>query len=164
LKSARNRVGRTHFVDAHTVATPDGERLRGERIILCTGGVSRRLDTPGAELTATHSDAWSLQRAPASVLVIGAGATGAQLASVLNAFGARVQLFQAADRIVPTEEPEVSAAVASAFRAAGIEVNESFGAIEALEKTPVHSRAASVLGALQLYALPADLAHGPKVL
>jgi pyruvate/2-oxoglutarate dehydrogenase complex dihydrolipoamide dehydrogenase (E3) component len=70
------------------------------------------------------------------MLVVGAGATGVQVASVFNAFGTRVQLFQAGERILQTEEPEVSAAVASAFRASGIEVHEDFGAIEAFEKSP----------------------------
>ena len=37
----------------------------GRPIILCAGGTNRRLSVPGAELTATHSDAWSLTRSPA---------------------------------------------------------------------------------------------------
>ena len=70
------------------------------------------------------------------MLVVGAGATGAQVASIFNAFGARVQLFEAGPRILPTEDEDVSIAVASAFRESGITVRESFGAIEAFEKTP----------------------------
>jgi len=132
----RERTGPVRFVDANTLETPAGERLRAERFILCPGGVSRRLSVPGAELCATHSDAWSLRSVPPSLLVIGAGATGVQVASVFHAFGARVQLFQAAERIIPTEEPEVSAAVAASFRAAGMAVHEAFGDIEAFEKTP----------------------------
>lgn len=133
--TVRERVGAVRFVGPAEVAAATGERYRAQRIILATGGVSRRLPIPGFELTATHSDAWSMTAVPASMLVIGAGATGAQVASVFNAFGARVQLFQAGERILPTEEPEVSAAVAQAFRASGIEVHEGFGAIEAFEKT-----------------------------
>jgi pyruvate/2-oxoglutarate dehydrogenase complex dihydrolipoamide dehydrogenase (E3) component len=117
------------------VVTAAGRRFRAERIILCTGGVSRRLPIPGFELTATHSDAWSLTAVPESMIVIGAGATGVQVASVFNAFGTRVQLFQAGERILMTEEPEVSAAMADAFRAAGIEVHEGFGVIEGFERT-----------------------------
>jgi dihydrolipoamide dehydrogenase len=132
----RERLGAVRFVEPGTVATEADERYRAARIILCTGGVSRRLPIPGFELTATHSDAWSLNAAPASMLVIGAGATGAQVASVFNAFGTRVQLFEAGERILLTEEREVSAAVAAAFRASGIEVHEDFGMIEAFEKTP----------------------------
>jgi pyruvate/2-oxoglutarate dehydrogenase complex dihydrolipoamide dehydrogenase (E3) component len=117
------------------VATAAGPRFRAERIILCTGGVSRRLPVPGFELTATHSDAWSLTAVPDSMIVVGSGATGAQVASVFNAFGARVQLFEAGKRILATEEPEVSAAMAAAFRASGIQVHEGFGSIERFERT-----------------------------
>jgi pyruvate/2-oxoglutarate dehydrogenase complex dihydrolipoamide dehydrogenase (E3) component len=129
-------VGAAHFESPQVIATAAGRRFRAERIILCTGGVSRRLPIPGFELTATHSDAWSLGAVPESMIVVGAGATGAQVASVFNAFGTRVQLFQAAERILPTEEPEVSAAVAAAFRASGIEVHEGFGTIERFERSP----------------------------
>ena len=73
---------------------------------------------------------------PPSMLVIGGGATGAQVASVFNAFGSQVQLFHRGPRILPTEDEDISAAVASAFRSAGIVVQESFGEIESFEKTP----------------------------
>ena len=98
--------------------------------------MSRRLSVPGFELTATHSDAWGLTSVPPSMLVIGGGATGVQVASIFNAFGSRVQLFQAGPRILPTEDEDVSAAVAAAFRESGIVVRENFGAIESFEKTP----------------------------
>ena len=68
------------------------------------------------------------------MLVIGGGATGAQVASIFNAFGTRVQLFQAGPRILPTEDEDVSAAVADAFRESGIVVREDFGAIESLRE------------------------------
>lgn len=130
-----SEVGPARFIDAHAVEA-GGVRYEGEKIILCVGGISRRLSVPGAELAATHSDAWSLRTVPASMLVIGSGATGAQVTSVFNAFGAKVQLFEAGDRILRTEEPEVSACVAEAFRASGVVIHENFGAIEAFEAIP----------------------------
>lgn len=130
------RCGVARFTDPHTLETESGLRLRADKFIICTGGTSRRLSVPGAELTATHSDAWSLTSVPPSMIVIGAGATGAQVASVFNAFGSRVQLFHSGPRILPTEDEEVSAAVGAAFRESGIEVRENFGAIESFEKTP----------------------------
>ena len=126
-------TGFVRFVDPHTVETVDGRRFAADRIILCVGGISRRLPVPGFELTATHSDAWSLTSVPLSILVIGSGATGAQVASVFNAFGTQVQLFEAGPRILSTEEPAVSAAVAAAFRERGIVVHEGFGAIQSFE-------------------------------
>jgi pyruvate/2-oxoglutarate dehydrogenase complex dihydrolipoamide dehydrogenase (E3) component len=130
------RAGDARFADPYTIETESELRLRAEKIIICTGGVSRRLSVPGFELTATHSDAWALTSVPPSMLVIGAGATGAQVASIFNAFGSRVQLFQAGRRILPTEDEDVSAAVAAAFRESGIVVRENFGDIESFEKTP----------------------------
>ena len=130
------RAGAARFADPYTIETESELRLRAEKIIICTGGVSRRLSVPGFELTATHSDAWALTSVPPSMLVIGAGATGAQVASIFNAFGSRIQLFQAGPRILPTEDEDVSAAVASAFRKSGIVVRENFGEIEYFEKTP----------------------------
>jgi dihydrolipoamide dehydrogenase len=127
------RTGAARFVDAHTIETASGLRLRADKIVLCTGGKSRKLTVPGAELTATHSDAWALKRVPASMLVIGAGATGAQVASIFSAFGAKVQLFQSGPRIIPTEDEDVSAAVAAGFRASGITVRERFGEIQSFE-------------------------------
>jgi dihydrolipoamide dehydrogenase len=70
------------------------------------------------------------------MLVVGSGATGAQVASIFQAFGSRVQLFEAGPRIVASEDEEVSAAVAAAFRASGMVVRENFGTIESFEKTP----------------------------
>jgi len=128
-------TGPARFVDPHTVETENGRRIRADKIVLCTGGKSRKLAMPGAELTATHSDAWSLKSVPASMLVIGAGATGAQVASIFNGFGTKVQLFHSGPRIIPTEDEDVSAAVAAAFRAAGIVVRESFGEIESFTGT-----------------------------
>jgi pyruvate/2-oxoglutarate dehydrogenase complex dihydrolipoamide dehydrogenase (E3) component len=130
------QAGAARFADLHTIETESGLRLQGEKIIICTGGVSRRLSIPGFEFTATHSDAWCLTSVPPSMLVIGAGATGAQVASIFRAFGSRIQLFQAGPRILPTEDEDVSAVVAAAFRESGIVVRENFGEIESFEKTP----------------------------
>src|SRR4051794_10445189 len=69
------------------------------------------------------------------MLVVGAGATGVQVASIFNAFGSQVQLFHAGPRILPTEDEDVSVAVAAAFRESGIIVREDFGVIESFEKT-----------------------------
>ena len=130
------QAGAARFVDPHIIETESGLRFEAKKVIICTGGVSRRLSVPGFELTATHSDAWALTSVPPSMLVIGGGATGAQVASIFNAFGSRVQLFQAGRRILPTEDEDVSAAVAAAFRESGIVVRENFGDIESFEKTP----------------------------
>ena len=129
------RVGMARFVDPHTIETSAGLRLHADKIIICTGGASRRLPIPGFELTSTHSDAWSLTSVPPSMLVVGAGATGMQVASIFNAFDSQVQLFEAGPRILATEDADISTAAAAALRRSGIAVHEAFGVIERFEKT-----------------------------
>ena len=138
--AVNEQCGVASFTDAHTLETESGLRLRANKFVICTGGTSRRLSVPGAELTATHSDAWELTAVPPSMIVIGAGATGAQVASIFNAFGSRIKLFQSGPRILPTEDEEISAAVTAAFRESGIEVRENFGSIESFERTPAGVR------------------------
>src|SRR5215813_4659273 len=134
------RAGTARFADPHTIVTESGLRLQADKIIICTGGVSRRLPIPGFELTSTHSDAWGLTSVPPSMLVVGGGATGAQVASIFNAFGTRIQLFEAGPRILATEDEDVAAAASRAFRESGMVVKENFGTIESFEKTPTGIR------------------------
>jgi dihydrolipoamide dehydrogenase len=133
-------AGRAQFVNPHTVETESGLRLQADKIIICTGGASRQLPIPGFELTNTHSDAWGLTSVPPSMLVVGAGNTGVQVASVFNAFGSKVQLFEAGPRILSTEDEDVAAAAAAAFRESGISVHDNFGKIDSFEKTPTGVR------------------------
>jgi dihydrolipoamide dehydrogenase len=129
------RAGLVRFAGPHAAEAANGTRLEADNFIVCTGGSSRRLDVPGFELTATPRDALGLRAVPESMLVVGAGATGVQVASIFNAFGSRIQLFQSASRIIPSDDEEVSAAVAAALRNSGIIVREAFGEIESFEKT-----------------------------
>src|SRR5256884_1285734 len=138
--TVHEHAGVARFADPHTIQTEGGLRFQAEKIIICTGGVSRRLPVPGFEFASTHSDAWRLTSVPPSMLVVGAGATGVQVASIFNAYGSRIQLFQTAPRILPSEDEDVSAAVSVAFRESGIVVHENFGTIESFEKIPTGVR------------------------
>jgi pyruvate/2-oxoglutarate dehydrogenase complex dihydrolipoamide dehydrogenase (E3) component len=130
------QTGNVRFIDPHAVMTPGGEVFRARKIIICTGGVSRPIAAPGADLVVTPAAAFSLTAIPRSMIVIGAGATGAQVASIFNAFGTNIHLFESGDRIIKTEDADVSAEVARAFREDGISIYEGFGQIERFERTP----------------------------
>ena len=133
--SIQEKAGSARFVDPHTIETASGLRLSAAKIIVCTGGISRQLTVPGSQFTATHSDAWNLTSVPESMLVLGGGATGVQVASVFNAFGSKIQLFHAGPRILPTEDAEVSSAVVNAFRNSGMIVRENFGTVDSFQQT-----------------------------
>jgi pyruvate/2-oxoglutarate dehydrogenase complex dihydrolipoamide dehydrogenase (E3) component len=128
-------VGEAHFSDPHILALPDGTQLQADKFILCAGGRARRLDFPGEQLALTHSDIWSLKKLPASVVVIGAAATGCQLASILADFGSRVTLLEVAPRILGAEDLAVAEAIQKAFQARGIQILTGIGGIARIEKT-----------------------------
>jgi pyruvate/2-oxoglutarate dehydrogenase complex dihydrolipoamide dehydrogenase (E3) component len=128
-------AGSIRFSERNTLQSETGLTLHGKRIVICSGGVSRRLNVPGAELTVVPADAFSLTTVPKSLIVIGAGATGVQVASVFNALGSSITLCQSGPRIIPSEDIDVSNAVAQAFRDDGIVVHERFGSIGRFEPT-----------------------------
>ncbi len=128
-------AGTAEFADARTIRSASAPTLRGERIVICSGGISRAFDAPGAEMTVTPADAFSLTAVPKSMNVIGAGATGVQVASIFNALGSSVTICQAGPRIIASEDTEISDAVAAAFREDGIAIYQGFGTIERIDPT-----------------------------
>lgn len=71
----------------------------------------------------TNHDAVEATELPTSIVVLGAGAVGSELAQVMARFGVSVTLAEALDRVLPGEEPEASAIVADVFAGEGIEVH-----------------------------------------
>jgi pyruvate/2-oxoglutarate dehydrogenase complex dihydrolipoamide dehydrogenase (E3) component len=126
-------AGAARFIDPHVIGSEHSPRLSSEKIILCTGGEARPLDVPGFELTSTHSDAWRLSATPPSTLVIGAGATGIQVASIFRAFGSDVTVFEAAPRILMSEDEDVSDAISAGLGTAGVQIVADAGTIERFE-------------------------------
>ncbi|WFU57774.1 FAD-dependent oxidoreductase [Bradyrhizobium pachyrhizi] len=138
--SVHQNAGAARFIDKNTIETSAGLRISADKIIICTGGESRLLLIP--RLRADRHPRRCM--GPDFGLAIHdrrrAGATGVQVASIFNAFGSRVQLFEAGPRILATEDADISAAAAIALRQSGIAVHESFGTIEAFAKTPAGVR------------------------
>ena len=122
-------TGDAHFVDGHTLELGDGTRVSGEKFVVCAGGHARRMAFPGAEHAITHSDVWTMRDLPSSVVVVGAAATGCQLASVFAAFGSRVRLLEVAPRILGGEDEVVSEGVSEVFSRRGIEILTGIGGV-----------------------------------
>lgn len=70
----------------------------------------------------TNRDAVATERVPDSLVVLGAGAIGTEFAQVFARFGASVTIVEAAERLLPLDEPEAGAVLAGAFTAEGITV------------------------------------------
>ena len=129
----RETAGTTAFADPFTVELASGAQMSADRFVICVGGHARRLPIPGAELALTHSDVWRMERLPASVAIVGASATGVQLASVFDTFGSRVLLLEVAPRILAGEDELVSWALSDAFERRGIVLEVGIDGIDGIE-------------------------------
>ena len=70
----------------------------------------------------TNRDVLRATEAPSSLVVVGGGAIGAELAQAFARFGSRVSVLEAAPRILALEEPEASEVVAASFARDGVQV------------------------------------------
>ena len=129
-----DQAGTAAFIDPHTIQVPDGRSFQAEKIILCTGGHSRRLDFPGAEYALTHSDIWNLKDLPRSLVIVGGAATGCQVASIFAEFGTEVFLLERSPRILRVEDDSISAAITTSFESRGIQIISGIGEITQIEK------------------------------
>jgi dihydrolipoamide dehydrogenase len=101
------------------VASASGKQtLEAARIILATGARARML--PGIEADGdrivTYREAMVLPEVPKSMVVIGAGAIGLEFADFWNAFGVEVTVIEAAPRVLPIEDEEISQALGRALK------------------------------------------------
>jgi pyruvate/2-oxoglutarate dehydrogenase complex dihydrolipoamide dehydrogenase (E3) component len=124
--------GRARFADASTLELDSGRRLTGDSIIVAVGGHSRPLPIPGAELATLPEHVLDLPSLPARVAIIGAGNTGAQLVTVLSAFGSQVTLLDVAPRILAVADEQISDVVGTAFAEQGVRVLAGIETVESL--------------------------------
>jgi dihydrolipoamide dehydrogenase len=102
----------------------DGTRYEAKFIVLATGSV--KLPIPGTEFGGRvigTEEAWALEQLPASMAVIGSGASGSEIASAYARLGVKVQLFEALDRVLPSEDADISKLAERGFKKQGIEVH-----------------------------------------
>ncbi len=92
--------------------------------MLATGSV--KLPIPGTEFGGRvigTEEAWALSELPATMAVVGAGASGTEIASAYARLGVKVLLFEALDRVLPTEDADISKVAERGFKRQGIEVH-----------------------------------------
>ncbi|HEV8355360.1 MAG TPA: dihydrolipoyl dehydrogenase [Gemmatimonadales bacterium] len=95
-------------------------------VVIATGSRVKGIPQIGLEINKTtvisSDEALFLEKAPASMAIVGAGAVGTEFADIFSAFGTRVTLIEALPRILPIEDAEASDVLAKSFRKRGITV------------------------------------------
>jgi dihydrolipoamide dehydrogenase len=108
------------------VKVGDDDLQVGKGVILATGSVKKPI--PGTQFGGRvigTEEAWALPELPRTLAVVGAGASGTEIASGYARLGAQVDLFEGLDRVVPTEDADVSKLAERGFKKQGIKVHTS---------------------------------------
>lgn len=131
----KNKVD--HFIGTGQVLVPGmieikdgkdaGKILSTEKVLIATGCKARTLpdlEVDGEKIM-TSREALVMKKQPKSIVIVGAGAIGAEFAYFLNAFGTKVTLVEMMDQVLPVEDDEVAKVVERSFKQAGIDCRVS---------------------------------------
>ncbi len=113
--------GTASFVDRQTVRVCERE-LRAPRVLIATGSRTAVAPIDGVESVdwLDHVSALELEEVPPSLLVVGAGAVGLELAQVFSRFGSQVTVVDALDEIAPRSDEHAALELRRALEAEGI--------------------------------------------
>ncbi len=118
--------GSASFTDPHTLRL-DGKSLTAANFILATGSSPAPLDIPGLEGVGcqTNQTIFDLEAIPESLLIIGGGPNGVEMAQAFSRLGSRVTLVQNRERLLPRDDVELASALAAVLREEGIDIRFS---------------------------------------
>src|SRR3954466_6110951 len=118
------------LINGEASLTPEGDERVGDgvytaakAVILATGSVERPL--PGLDFGGNvigTEEAWALTELPTRMVVSGAGASGTEIASAYQRLGTQVTLYEGLDRVLPTEDADISKLAERSFKKQGIDV------------------------------------------
>lgn len=126
VRGAARLAGRA---DGGLVVEVDGTRYTGERVVVATGTapavppVEGIAELPRGVLLWTNREAIKAETAPESLIVLGGGAVGCELAQAFARFGTRVTVIEPGPRLLHPEEPDASEVVRQVFEREGVAVH-----------------------------------------
>ena len=117
-------LGQATFTGRNTLEV-DGRELQFAKAVICTGARAARLPVDGFDDVGylTNETLFSLTELPKSLIVIGSGPIGTEMAQSFRRFGAEVHIIDRAERIMPRAEVEAAAIVQAQFESAGIHLH-----------------------------------------
>ncbi|MCY9785247.1 FAD-dependent oxidoreductase [Nocardiopsis sp. EMB25] len=124
--------GRAMFLSPDEVEV-HGRVLSADRVVVATGSAPLVPDIPGLPDVAplTSDTVFALRERPRSLVVLGGGAIGCELAQAFARLGSAVTVVEAAGRLLPSEDPEASAVIAARFADEGVVVRTAVKAVRA---------------------------------
>ncbi|OIJ20328.1 dihydrolipoyl dehydrogenase [Anaerobacillus alkalidiazotrophicus] len=132
----------------------ENEMLIPKNVIIATG--SRPKSMPGVEIDGKYvlssNEALQMDELPKSMIIVGGGVIGVEWASMLNDFGVQVVILEYSDRILPTEDHEISKEAARALKKKGVKIVTGAKVLfETIEKSDIISVQAQRNGETKLF-------------
>jgi pyruvate/2-oxoglutarate dehydrogenase complex dihydrolipoamide dehydrogenase (E3) component len=117
------RYGNAHFEDPHTLVL-DGQRLRASNFILATGSRPAVPDIPGLQDADFHTNQtiFALDAIPPTLLVVGGGPMGVEMAQAFQRLGSQVTLMEQNDRLLPRDDAELTRELETCLRQEGMNI------------------------------------------
>lgn len=115
-------LGGARFIDASTLEIDSSYRVTADKFVIATGSHAVPPGIPGLAEAGfiDHVGLFGLRERPGRLAVIGGGPIGSEMGQALSRLGSGVTIIQRAPRLLPREEPDVSAVVQAAFEEEGI--------------------------------------------
>ncbi len=120
-------TGVATFVDPNTISlsSDPSSKITAKNFVIATG--SKPSDLPNIKIDKkriiSSTEALKLPSIPKSLLVIGAGAIGLEMSSVFARLGSKVQVFEYAENILPTMDPDLAKELSKTLKKEGIELH-----------------------------------------
>jgi len=115
--------GVSSFNDNHTLVMDDGKTIEARKFILCTGSSAHIPDLEGLQKGyLTNQEVWNLPELPESMLIIGGGPIGTELAQAFFRLGTKTTLLQSRDRLLPRDDQELSRELTRLLSNEGIDI------------------------------------------
>lgn len=119
--------GTASFVNNSTikiVSKSDIKEITAQHYIIATG--SKPSSIPGVEIDKkriiTSTEALSLQKKPESMVIIGGGVIGVEMASIFNRIGTKVTILEYADHLISTMDHELGKSLQKILKKEGIDI------------------------------------------
>lgn len=138
-------IGRARFLNSNCIEV-DGAKIFGNRFIIATGGYQHIPEALKEAGVLTHESILELTEKPESICIIGAGPVGVEYAQTLKRLGVeKLYLIEYSDRLLPREEPAISALVKEILQEEGKQDIEIFTGFSATAATRIDDRKRVVL-------------------
>lgn len=116
--------GECAFEAYDTVVLGNGQRVFAQRFVVATGSRPSIPEIPGLtpDMPLDFASIWQLDEPPESLLIIGGGANGVELAQAFQRLGTPVTILDPNDRLLPDEDPDASLLLEQSLRKVGVSI------------------------------------------